>query len=106
MSLSDDVIFEQTNWEGEQAFKITAYNAYLDIIERLKNLRNNSKSLEDYKKYTLEIEKIYFTLQALSRVDSQKRVTLPKSLIETLELEVGDTVLYNGLGHALLVRKK
>ena len=103
---SEEIIFTKITFEEQQALKVTAYKRYLDIIERFRNLRNNARSLEEYNRFSLEIEKICFNLQSISEVDAHRRVALPKYSIEEYNWNVGDTLLYDGLGDSVLIRKK
>lgn len=88
------------------ALKIIALNKYLVIIERFRKLRDNSTSIEEFEKYDNEISNICKKLDALNKVDSQKKLQIPSSLMQKLNWPKNSEIIYTGLGDSLLVRKK
>ena len=52
------------------------------------------------------IENLCFLLAGVATVDAQKRLALPKYVVEEYDWNVGDTICYDGLGESILVRKK
>ena len=104
--LDGEVVLQKTEFDGDIALKILAFKEYLAIIDRFQTLRNNTHSLDEYLKYTQEIEKICYSLKHLTEIDSQKRMSIPQILINEFNWIPQDTLIYDGLGESLLVRKK
>lgn len=102
----DQILIQKSNYNDKQALKIIAYKEYLNIINRLKRLRENSTSFEEYQKYTSEIENICNSLEYLTQVDSQKRIIFPKPLLDEYGWTSNDCLRYDGLGESLLITKK
>ena len=102
----DKIIIQKVNLNDRNALKLIAYQEYLNIINRLKKLRENATSLKEYQKFTDEIEKICRGLDFLIKVDVEKRIFLPKILLEEYNWSKNDTVIYDGLGESLLITKK
>lgn len=102
----DKVIFAKLVYNEEQALKLFGYKSYLQIIERLQYLRDNASSLEEYNKYTEEIEKSCYSLECIAQIDAQRRLSLPKCIQELYGWKVGDPLIYDGMGECLLIRKQ
>lgn len=95
-----------TDENSELALKIFALNNYIGIINRFKNLRNNSTSIEEYEKYDEEIARICKKLDALCKVDNTTRLIIPYCIRKRLELSPKSELTIKGLGDSILVRKK
>lgn len=102
----DKIIIQEIIFDDEFALKLTAVTEYLGIIERLKNLRNNATTVEEYNKFNAEIENICLQLNYLVQIDKQKRILIPKNAINSSGWLPKDELQFNGLGNSLLVRKK
>ena len=103
---SDKLIIQKTTFQDDIALRLCAYQQYLTIIERLQKLRNNSTSIEEYEKFTREINNIFYILDSLIEIDSQKRATIPKRLLNELEWEPNSEYKIDGLGDSIINRQK
>lgn len=102
----EQLLLQTINYNTDLAIKLLSTKEYLYIIERFKKLRENATNIEDFERYTNEIEKICQNLEYLVNVDNQKRIQLPHSIMTKLEWENKSEVQYKGLGETLLIRKK
>lgn len=103
---NEKLLIQTIENNNELALKIIALNKYLVIIERFRKLRDNSTSIEEFEKYDNEISNVCKKLDALVKVDNQKRLQLPNSLMQKLNWSKNSEIIYTGLGDSLLVRKK
>lgn len=101
----DQLVLNLVVINNKQGLKIYAYKEYLNIINRFKKLRENAQSFEEYEKYNAEIEKIIISLQGTLQIDSQKRLLLPKELMQELDWSCHDLIQFDGLGESLLIQK-
>lgn len=102
----EQLLLQTINYNNDLAIKLLSTKEYLYIIERFKKLRENATNIEDFERYTNEIEKICQNLEYLVNVDNQKRIQLPHSIMTKLEWKNKSEVHYKGLGETLLIRKK
>ena len=103
---NDHLVLEIIKLQGETTLKFSLYNEYLGLANRLSELRKNAKSLEEFNKYTKEIENICLTVAASSLLDKQRRFQISKQLLAEIDYKVGDELLARGAGKTLLVQKK
>ncbi|MBE6156389.1 MAG: hypothetical protein E7161_01410 [Firmicutes bacterium] len=102
----DKILIQKDTYGDEAALKLIAYSEYLNMIERYRRLRDTATSLEEEQKYTKKIEDISLSLTHLTKVDAQRRIQLPKAILEKYNWSPQDTIRYDGLGESLLIRKK
>jgi len=102
----DKIVLQRITFQGEQALKLFAYDKFLEIIRRYRELQNTAPDIQEYEKYSKKIEEMYLNLDYYKELDKQKKLLIPSLLINELNWEDVDTVLLNGLGDSLLVRKK
>ena len=102
----DDVVIRKSSYDNDFCLKIQAFQSYLDIIGRLRNLRDNAASIDEYEKFESKIESICIELEKLANVDGQGRILIPESITAADGWNIGDSLQIDGLGDSLLVRKK
>lgn len=103
----DKILIQITTTINKQtALKLFSYNQYLQIIKGWQNLRAKTTTVEDYERCTKMIEQLSSLIHSLLEIDNQKRLLLPKSILESLGWETKDTIEYTGLGESLQITKK
>ena len=90
----------------EKMLVVKSYLEILKVINNLRKLQSNTPSLSEYQKYEKEIALICFKLESDLTIDNQKRLLLPKSTLDKFGWTNKDTLLYDGIGSGLLIRKK
>ena len=90
----------------EDALAIYAYNKYEEIIDRYKVLRDSSTSAEDYEYFNNKLEETSLNFYALVITDSQRRIQIPKDVLNDLEWDAPSKVICKGAGEFILVKKK
>lgn len=73
----DELLIQLTNYNNELCFKLISLQKYLQLIEKIQLIRNNSSNIEEFEKWTNEIEKICEKLDFLVKVDKQRRIVIP-----------------------------
>lgn len=102
-----DKIFTQTyKYKDGFALKLYSYYEYRAIITKLEQLKENASSLDEFYKIRKELENLYNQFSSFLIVSDQNRLTIPKTLMETLQWESNQYYRCDGLGNSLLVRKK
>ncbi len=102
----DEIVIESVKEKDCLKLRLVAYQEYYKLCERFLKLRDNATSLEEYKKYEAEIEKICSFLETRLIVDSQRRLRFPKEVIENTGLQLGQEYECIGQGISLLISKK
>lgn len=102
----DKLVIQKTTFENDVALRLYAHNQYLVILNKLQNLRNNATTLEEFEKWNQEISKIFFTLDSLVELDSQRRAQIPKPLLTDLNWSNDKEYQIDGLGDSLLISQK
>lgn len=103
---NDKIILEMINSNDGVTLKLHVYQKYFDIISRFTKLRDNATSQEDFLKYEKEIESICAKLHAIVTADKQKRIIIPKQIVDNLGWNTFEPVQYEGLGTSLLLSQK
>lgn len=89
----------------EYILKLMAYKEYVNMIERLKRLRDNARSYEDYIKYDKYIEEICQRIECIATLDKHKRIKIPIDLFIKLNWDIDNSYSLTGTGHTVLVRE-
>ena len=90
---NDEIVLEKIKLDNNNfALKLHLYKKYLQILDKLKKLRDNSKSFEEYVKYEFEIEIICSKQNIVKKLDFQHRLQLPKDLINESRVKAEEII--------------
>lgn len=103
---NDKIILEAETNGKEATLRLHIYQKYNNILQRFINLRNNATSLEDFLRYEAEIAQITQKLDYVAKVDSQRRMIIPKKVLSSLSWDQTKEIAYQGLGTYLELSQK
>jgi len=102
----DEICLQQSTLENETIIKVYSALKYCEIFERLKKLRENATTAEDYLKYNAMIEEVGLSLNVITTIDAQRRITIPLSLMESSKFISSSEVEIKGATETVIIRQK
>ena len=99
----EKIVIEKTIYQDELALKLHSYHKYYDMIVKLQQLQEKVTTLEEFNELQSKIENLCRYLFAIVNVDSNKRITIPKTIIDTLNWSLDEPISMNGIGNSLLI---
>lgn len=103
---NDKIILEISRHNDETHLILHVYQKYFNILKRFMDLRDSATSIEEFSKYEKSIEEICSKLQGIVIVDQNKRILIPKTIMENLGWEFNKPTQYEGLGTSLSLSQK
>ena len=89
---------------GFPYIKLYLLKKYKEIAERLQKLQENATSIEEYMQYEQKIIDICSYIDAVLKVDSQRRVLIPQDIMTTNKWQERDSLICEGKGNFLVIR--
>ncbi len=89
---------------GYPYIKLYLIKKYKEIAEKLKKLQENATSVEEYIQYEQKIIDICSYIDAVLKVDSQRRVLIPQDIMATNRWQYRDSLICEGKGNFLIIR--
>ena len=84
--------------------KLYLLKKYKEIAERLKKLREHSANIDEYMKYEQKIIDICSYIDAVLKVDTQRRVLIPQDIMATNRWLYRNSLICEGKGNFLVIR--
>ena len=92
------------NNTGIPHVKLYLMKKYKEIAERLKRLQENATSIDEYMQYEQKIIDICSYIDAILKVDSQRRVLIPPDVMATNKWQERNSFVCEGKGNFLIIR--
>lgn len=89
---------------GYPYIKLYLLKKYKEIAERLKKLQENATSTQEFMQYEQKIIDICSYIDAVLKVDSQRRVLIPQDIMTTNRWQYRDSFICEGKGNFLVIR--
>ncbi len=77
---------------------------YKEIAERLQKLQENATSVEEYMQYEQKIIDICSYINAILKVDSERRVLIPQDIMAANRWQDRDSLICEGKGNFLVIK--
>ncbi len=89
---------------GFPYIKLYLLRKYKEIVERLQKLQENATSTVEYMQYEQKIIDICSYIDAVLKVDSQRRVLIPQDIMVTNKWQERNSLICEGKGNFLVIR--
>ena len=89
---------------GFPYIKLYLLKKYKEIVRRLQKLQENATNVEEYMQYEQKIIDICSCIDAVLKVDSQRRVLIPQDIMATNKWQERNSLICEGKGNFLVVR--
>ncbi len=89
---------------GYPYVKLYLLKKYKEIAERLKKLQENATSIEEYLQYEQKIIDICSYINAVLKVDRERRVLIPQDIMATNKWQDRNSFICEGKGNFLVIR--
>ena len=89
---------------GYPYVKLYLLKKYKEIAERLQKLQENATSTQEYMQYEQKIIDICSYIDAVLKVDSQRRVLIPPDVMTTNKWQERNSFICEGKGNFLVIR--
>ena len=84
--------------------KLYLLKKYKEIMEKLQKLQENATSINEYMQYEQKIIDICSYIDAVLKVDSQRRVLIPLDIMATNKWQDRNSLICEGKGNFLVIR--
>ena len=89
---------------GFPYIKLYLLKKYKEIAERLQKLQENATSTQEYIQYEQKIIDICSYIDAVLKVDSERRILIPQDIMTTNRWQERDSLICEGKGNFLTIR--
>ena len=92
------------NNTGIPYIKLYLLKKYKEIAERLKKLQESANSIQEYMQYEQKIIDICSYIDAVLKIDSQRRVLIPPDVMTSNKWQGRNCFICEGKGNFLVIR--
>ncbi len=105
-SPNDELILQVLDTEKETFLKLSLCKNYLELIKKFQELKEKATSIEEFEKYSREIEIICLKIACCVKIDDRRRFNIPNSIMKENNLLPGDDIFIKGAGTSTFILKK
>lgn len=102
----EQLAIKVVEFDNEACIKLEAYQKISGIINSLIEKRNQTTDFKEFEKYEKMIMTWCYTWEALVKVDSQHRITLPEATLKKINATEDSNFEAIGVGNALILKKQ